>query len=196
MYDHLCIRLLAVSLGSVIVRNRHLKFLIPIVWIWQAAENTDFFFFFFFFFFFVGKWLKMIQKVHGGDIKHAYMSKNKNRQNGRWVIFCPCICQLQLPISQNRPLRLVPFCWSASHLWLLWKKLKKKKTKRTNILCHHPTTALFCQGGHLDLVWDRVSCSNLKTLPIFKDHFSRNVPICRDFSQNGGPFFKIFGCSP
>ena len=82
---------------SVILKSRSLKFPIPIVRIWQAAENAELL---------VRKYLKISQKLHGGE----------NSQN-RHELFSPC--QLQLSKSQNRPVWLVPcfFFWSKSHTW-------------------------------------------------------------------------------
>ena len=66
---------------------------------WLAAENVEHF---------VGKWLKISQKLHGGDrtqIRYVKKTKSQNRQTS---YFSP-LCQLHLFISHNRPVRLVPY---------------------------------------------------------------------------------------
>ena len=99
-YNHFCISVLS---GSVIWRHQPLNFPIPNVRIWQAAENAEFF---------VGKCLKINQKSHGGERKHIKVHKKKNRQMS---YFSP-LCQLQLPISQNRHVRLVPWFVEVHHI--------------------------------------------------------------------------------
>ena len=74
-----------------------------------------------FFFFFVsgGKMFKKIsQKLYGGDRRNMVrILKNKQTkkklQNRQMRHFSP-ICQLQLPISQNEPVQLVP-CFVGEH---------------------------------------------------------------------------------
>ena len=63
--------------------------------------------------FFVVKCLKISQELHGGDknmLRYVKTQKSQNRQ----VCNFSTLCQLQLSISQNRPVRLVP-CFVGVH---------------------------------------------------------------------------------
>ena len=62
---------------------------------------------------FCGKCLKMIQKLHALDRKHIKACKKQKCQNQQMSHFSP-LYQLQLPVSRNRPVRLVP-CFVGVH---------------------------------------------------------------------------------
>ena len=94
--------------GSVILRNLPLKFPSFGYDRLQMMQN------------FCGKMFEISQKLHGGDRNHIKVCKKKTKQNknlkiDRWVIFHP-ICQLQMPISQNRPVWLVPCFVGVNHI--------------------------------------------------------------------------------
>ena len=52
--------------------------------------------------------MKISQKLHGGDRKQTRYVKKPKSQNRQTSYFSP-LCQLHLSISQNRPVRLVPY---------------------------------------------------------------------------------------
>ena len=52
--------------GGVILRNRPLKFPVPIVWDLTGCRNAEFSW---------GKCLKINQKIHGGDRRHIKVRK-------------------------------------------------------------------------------------------------------------------------
>ena len=78
---------------SVILRNRPLKFPIPIVLDLTGCKNAAFFFF-------VGKCLKIGQKLHRGDRKHKKYVKKKKSQNRQMNYFLPCAITLIVHISK------------------------------------------------------------------------------------------------
>ena len=113
-YDYLCIKPRAVSLE---------------VWFWEISLKVSYSHSFGFdrlqkmLNFFVGKCLKINQKLHGSDRKHIKLLKKKKKRKKRkkknliiirWVILHPHY-QLQLSISQNRPVQLVPYFVGVHH---------------------------------------------------------------------------------
>ena len=128
--------------GSVILRNRPLKFPFRIVLIWQFAENAPFF------------WRKISQKLHGGDENHSSIFKKISKSTDELFF---TLCQLQLSISQNRLVQLVP-CFvevhhicdmiqgNESHVINIDFELPAKrgiKLLRLHCLCISATRALF-----------------------------------------------------
>ena len=121
-YDHLCIRPWAVSLEVWFLEfasSYSYK-----CWIWQAAENDNFFFLFL-----VVKCLKISQKLHGSDRKHIKVCKKKKKKKPSKLTdeSFSLLCQLQLFISQNRHVQLVPcFIWMHHIFEVVYNKKKKK----------------------------------------------------------------------
>ena len=90
--------------GCVILRNRPLKFAIPIVLDMTGCKKCTFF---------VEKCLKSVRNCIHRKIMVCKKTKISNRQ----ISYFSPLCQLQLYISQNRPVRLVSqFCWCTSNM--------------------------------------------------------------------------------
>ena len=101
-YDHLYIKTVSAFSGSENLRNQPLKFHILIVLDLTGCRKCRIF---------CGKLFEIINKLHGGDIEHIKVCKKS--QNWQMSCFSP-LYQLQLSISQNRPVRLVP-CFVGLH---------------------------------------------------------------------------------
>ena len=101
----------------------------------HAAENVEFF---------VGKCLKISQKLRGGDRKHIKVHvhvKNQKSQN-RQMDYFSTLSQLQLSVSQNWPVWLVP-CFVEMHHMFVWiieavcRSIISVRVLRTRIHCGH-----------------------------------------------------------
>ena len=91
-YDHLCIRQFRCNFEKS-------AFKVPFPVVLDLSGTRKYFFFF----------LKISQKLHGGGLSNI----GKKNQNRQMSYFSP-LCQLQLSISKNRPVRLVP-CFVGVH---------------------------------------------------------------------------------
>ena len=63
---------------------------------------------------FVGKRLNISQKLHGGARKDIEVCKKKANTSNRQMIYSSPLYELQMSISQNRPIRLV-LCFVGAH---------------------------------------------------------------------------------
>ena len=115
--------------------------------------------------FFCGKCLKISQKLHRADRKCI---KNKNLKIDRCVVFSP-LCNLQLSISQNRPVQLVP-CFVAVGAHHIWASLKGRWVGHyfrinnfyAHLILHHKEE--FPKDSGRPLGWDNLTDKKPKWL--------------------------------